>query len=366
MNYSIVSLFAGCGGLDLGFEQAGFDVAVCNDYDGHACETLLMNRPNWRVCPEAIETIAINGVANGVIGGPPCQGFSTAGKNDTTDPRNRLWREYFRIVEQCSPDFLMLENVPGMLTKTHRHHFHALVARVEELGFVASYGILDAADYGVPQHRRRLILLAGRGFRIELPPPTHTNQHVDVRTAIGDLRGRTDIPGNVPNNHAPHVMRRWSKLEFGETDPNYRRARLHPDRPSTTIRAGGSYGPRGNHLAGFHPPIHYDEPRQLTVREAARLQGFPDSWVFSGAKTVQGRQVGNAVPPPLAYAIGLAIRGALERNDVAARSAKEVTWVVPNRQLGLLSELHAYEPVALRKVRSRVRQMIAQQQHDMA
>ncbi len=304
--------------MDLGFEAHGFHPTVCVDHDPVACQTLGLNRPKWNVFSGDIRDFEVEGKVDGVIGGPPCQGFSTAGKGNPDDPRNFLWREYFRVVKLSQPRFIVLENVPGLLRNRNRVHFDELINSFEELGFELTYGVLNAADFGAPQNRKRLILLGGKGFTINLPKRTKMH-HVTVAEAIDDLMMETECPNHEPNAHAPHVVERWSLLKPGEEDPGYRRARLHADRPSTTIRAGGGYGPKGNHLAGFHPPIHHILPRQLTVREAARIQGFPDSWIFAGSKTVQGRQVGNAVPPPLAAAVAAAVATSLsevEKNGI--------------------------------------------------
>ena len=305
----IISLFTGAGGLDIGFHEAGFEPLICVDHDHESCKTIRTNT-NWPVFEGDIREFQPEGNAVGVIGGPPCQGFSPAGKGDPNDPRNMLWREYFRVVKESSPDFVVLENVPGMLHTKNKGHFHDLIESLEDLGFVVNYGVLNAADFGVPQSRRRLFVVAGRGFRIELPEPT-VETHRTVKDALKDLEGVKKASNHVPNKHASHVVERWKALGPGEMDPNYRRARLDPDLPSPTIRAGGGYGPNGDHLAGFHPPIHYRYPRQLTVREAARLQGFPDSWLFEGSKTAQGRQVGNAVAPPVAGAVAREVLKAL-------------------------------------------------------
>ncbi|WP_027184797.1 DNA cytosine methyltransferase [Desulfovibrio inopinatus] len=310
MNFKIISLFTGGGGLDLGFEAHGFDPLVCVDYDSESCKTIRHNRPEWPVFEGVIEDFCCTGNVHGVIGGPPCQGFSTAGKGNPNDPRNNLWKHYFRIVEETKPLFIVLENVPGMLNAKNKHHFEEMVKSFEAHGYRVNYSILNASDFGVPQNRRRLVLVGGLGFEIKLPSPT-VKREVTVREAIEDLLKTKRAPNHEPNKHAPHVVARWKKLKEGESDPNYRRARLYADRPSSTIRAGGGYGPNDDHLAGFHPPIHYKLPRQLTVRESARIQGFPDSWIFCGSKTAQGRQVGNAVPPPLANAVAKEVRKAL-------------------------------------------------------
>jgi DNA (cytosine-5)-methyltransferase 1 len=277
------------------------------DNDPAACETIRRNRPAWKVFEGDIRQFKPSCDPDVVVGGPPCQGFSTAGKGDADDPRNYLWREYLRIVRETRPRALVLENVPGMMLARNRRHLETLRTRLRDLGYLSECAVLDAADFAVPQHRRRLILMAGLGWTPSFPKPALKHLRT-ARQAIADLERRTDVPNHEPNRHAPHVVRRWSKLREGESDPLYWRGRIHADRPSPTIRAGGGYGPRGNHLAGFHPPIHYKFPRQLTVREAARLQSFPDDWVFCGAKTIQGRQVGNAVPPLLAKALADSLR----------------------------------------------------------
>ena len=316
----IISLFSGCGGLDLGFESQGFDPVVCVDHDPEACKTLRLNRPNWATYEGDIRAFHPRGAADGVIGGPPCQGFSTAGKSDPNDPRNFLWQEYFRVVAESKPTFIVLENVPGMLRPSTRGYFDSILEAFRKLGFTLTYGVLNASDYGVPQNRKRLVVIGGKGFSVPLPLPTVTNP-LTVRQAIGDLVRARNVPNHEPNKHAPHIVKRWDALAEGEEDPGYRRARLYADKPSVTIRAGGGFGPKGNHLAGFHPPIHYSLPRQLTVRESARLQGFPDSWIFAGSKTAQGRQVGNAVPPPLAAAIAITIAAELRKQKKQKKSS---------------------------------------------
>ncbi len=311
--FTILSLFSGGGGLDVGLEMAGLLTVACVDNDPESCKTLRFNRPEWDVFEGDIRQYEPTGNYDLVVGGPPCQGFSTAGKGNPDDPRNFLWREYFRIVEKVRPMALLLENVAGMANKKNAHHLNEFVDQLRHLGYIVTYGILNAADFGVPQQRKRLIVLAGYGWTPELPTPSRSSKHVSAKEAIGDLLAASHAVANhEPNDHAPHVVERWSKLKEGEVDPNYRRGRIYSDRPSPTIRAGGGHGPRGDHLAGFHPPIHFSLPRQLTVRESARIQSFPDSWIFQGSKTAQGRQVGNAVPPVLAKAIGESLRDGLE------------------------------------------------------
>lgn len=309
---TVLSLFTGCGGLDIGLEMAGFETKMCVDNDPESCKTIHHNRPTWKVFEGDIREFTPVGKFDLVAGGPPCQGFSTAGKGDPSDPRNFLWKEYFRVVEAVKPKAILLENVAGMLSKKNAHHVEEFIARLESLGYLPTMKVLDASDYKVPQNRKRLIIVAGLGWRPDLPQPATDSVKVGSKQAIHDLIGQTNIANHEPNQHAEHVVERWKKLKEGEVDPNYRRGRIYSEKPSPTIRAGGGKGPRGDHLAGFHPPIHYELPRQLTVREAARIQSFPDEWEFCGSKTAQGRQVGNAVPPLLGKAIGVQLRAGIE------------------------------------------------------
>lgn len=314
-----VSLFSGGGGLDLGLEEAGFEPLVCLDNDSVACDTLRHNRPHWNVVCQDIREFDASEYAGAdlVAGGPPCQGFSTAGKGDSNDPRNFLWQEYFRVVEEVKPRAIILENVSALSNKRNGDHLTGIMTALERQGYNFKLDVLNAADYGVPQNRRRLIVVGIKDGIADLPQLAPHSNKVSVDEAIGDLATQAPDPriNHVPNSHAAHVIDRWSKLAPGEVDPNYRRSRLDGGRPSVTIRAGGGYGPRGNHLGGFHPPIHPSLPRQLTVREAARLQSFPDSWFFTGPKTIQGRQVGNAVPVGLGAAIGRKVRELLEGGE---------------------------------------------------
>lgn len=318
-----VSLFSGGGGLDLGFEAIGAEPVVCVDNDPISCQTLKHNRPHWNVeCTDIRDFDASPYVgADLVVGGPPCQGFSSAGKGDPADPRNFLWREYMRVVETVKPRAIVLENVSAMTHKKNGDHLSGIIRALESQSYSFEYGVLNAADYGVPQARKRLIVIGVRGGRPELPTPT-VREHSSSLEAISDLIGVAPDPkiNHVPNRHDPRVVARWSRLAPGEVDPNYRRSRLDPSRPSVTIRAGGGYGPNGNHLGGFHPPIHPTLPRQLTVREAARIQTFPDDWFLCGPKTIQGRQIGNAVPVRLAEAIARAVARSLAYADERTRA----------------------------------------------
>lgn len=217
--FSVLSLFTGGGGLDIGLEMAGLDTTVCVDNDPESCKTLRHNRPNWEVFEGDIRNFEPKGKFDLVVGGPPCQGFSTAGKGNPDDPRNFLWREYFRIVEKVRPLALLLENVAGMANKKNAHHLNEFILHLEQLGYSVTYGILNAADFGVPQERKRLILLAGLGWTPALPKPTHTDKKVSAKQAIGDLAqgAKKGILNHEPNDHAPMLSkggRIWPKVRL--------------------------------------------------------------------------------------------------------------------------------------------------------
>lgn len=302
-----VSLFSGGGGFDVGFEQAGWDPLVCVDNDPIACDTLRHNRADWNVVCSDIRDFDATPFAgaDAVIGGPPCQGFSSAGRGNPDDPRNFLWREYMRVVREVQPRAIVLENVSALTHRRNGDHLSGIMSALESEGYSFSMGVLNAANYDVPQSRKRLIVIGVREGIASLPAPTTESDQPSVWPAISDLAVIDEDPelNHMPNKHARHVAARWENLGPGESDPNYRRSRLDPEKPSVTIRAGGGYGPKGDHLGGFHPPIHPTLARQLTVREAARIQTFPDDWILRGPKTIQGRQIGNAVPVRLAKAI---------------------------------------------------------------
>ena len=217
--YRVVSLFTGAGGLDLGFEAHGCETVVAVDNDHESCKTLRHNRPNWEVFEGDIRDFHPSIVdADLVIGGPPCQGFSSAGKGDPDDPRNFLWREYMRVVETVRPRAIVLENVSALTHRKNGGHLSGIMQALNEQGFELAYGVLNAADFGVPQARRRLVVIGLRGGVPTLPEPTHIDQHISVAEAISDLQGWFDEGFNhIPPTHAPHVVERWRRLEPGES-----------------------------------------------------------------------------------------------------------------------------------------------------
>ena len=391
MSYpAVLDLFAGAGGLSLGFEQAGFHVHTAIECDAWAAETLRRNHTRTQVVQKDIAEItdkevrALSSAVRyvGVIGGPPCQGFSHSNivKRDPRDPRNSMFQHFARFVSLIRPDFFLIENVPGLLRTnlaTGQPAIEVIDQCFRDIGYRTHRCLLGAEAFGVPQIRERLFILGTLGCALEhpMPSPTHSgvaqgqlpllgasDQSLEAITlwdAISDLpdleagegsspsrytglpeteyqramrNGSEALWNHVAMKHTKRIVERFKQISFGESqsdvvdeyaprvrsnghlisrkryDQNNRR--LHPDRPSHTIPA--------SFYANF---VHPFQHRNFTPREGARLQSFPDTYVFCGKPTVvshklltrEGRmaerhlcqyaQIGNAVPPILARAV---------------------------------------------------------------
>lgn len=326
--YKIVDLFSGVGGFQLGFEKENFEVLFSTDFDKD-CETVhKINRPSvpflrmdiHDLTEETLRKyIPENCNIDVLVGGPPCQGFSTIGKRVSSDPnkrteadpRNTLFREYIRVLNYLKPKFFLMENVQGLLTRDKGRIFEEIKRTFSETGYEFNYVILNAADYGVPQIRQRVFFYGNRVDVKMIPPiPTYGEAvnvpHRTVGEAIGDLANMPDNPefNHVALKHGEINRRRYALIPEGGRLPEdqlppelYRKnfgntfKRLHRDKPSLTMVPGHN---------AF--PIHPWLDRSLTVREAARLQSFPDDYKFAGPRQKQCMQVGNAVPPLLSQA----------------------------------------------------------------
>lgn len=360
----VLSLFTGAGGLDLGLEAAGFTTRLCVENDPDAIATLMLNRPSWRIAePNDAVEFAKDPVAalrrarirrsdiTLLAGGPPCQPFSKAsywtpkGPRRMRDPRAyRTIRAYLRIVEAIRPPVLLFENVPGFAFRGRAEGFEALCRGLRRINkrqgtkYNAQLLKINAADYGVPQVRERIFVLAHRGGRqITLPQPTHTsattnrNRHVTAWDAIGDLQhsseglepqGRwTALLPSIPEgrNYLWHTPGAGGRPLFGWRTKFWSfLLKLAKDQPAWTISA--SPGPAIG-------PFHWRN-RLLSIRELCRLQTFPDSYKITGSRTVAQRQIGNAVPAALAEFLGLQIR----RQLLHERSAPVRPSLVPARK----------------------------------
>ncbi len=362
-----IDFFCGAGGMSLGIEQAGFDVALGVDVDGYHVATHERNFPYGKsLCASVVDITGddvrkLIGVEeiDLVVGGPPCQGFSHMGLRDLKDPRNSLIDHYIRLVVELRPKAFVMENVPGMLSGETRGILDGAIKLVRGKGYnvVLPVRVLDASDLGVPQQRRRLFLLGLReDIRGELAypraPEVGWSRRPTVSEAIDDLpyvedderlykfdgaryasrptndyariaRGarddlldkshprdwdRSTCTGCLRTRHALRSIALYEATPPGQMVPGHKLPRLDPDGVCPTLRAG-SDSTHGSHTAPR--PIHPSLPRCITSREAARLHGFPDWFAFYPSKWHAYRQIGNAVCPPVARAIGRAVLTAL-------------------------------------------------------
>jgi DNA (cytosine-5)-methyltransferase 1 len=373
-----IDLFAGAGGLSLGFEQAGFDIAAAAEIDPVHCATHKFNFPEAAILPRSVSGMTAAEIRDAagigrqavdcVFGGPPCQGFSLIGHRALEDPRNRLVLEFVRIVSELNARTFLFENVKGLTVGQHKAFLHELVHAFEDAGYNVRlpWLVLDAAHYGVPQHRERLILLGARkGLRLPDYPPPRTNPadakkffpglpkgptckealddlpdadsfealiegdnvrtraFKDPSTYARELRGLAAdswhygyvrqwdpelLTSSARTSHTEISSRRFTETEPGEVEPISRFLKLPAGGLSNTLRAGTD-GARGAFTSPR--PIHFAHPRCITVREMARLHGFPDWFRFHSTKWHDARQIGNSVPPPLARALAESIIKAL-------------------------------------------------------
>lgn len=312
-----IELFAGCGGLSTGFLDAGLNVSAGFELDARAVDVYNYNHVyrgsrgyitdlNVASGAELLQRAGIKR-ADFVVGGPPCQPFSIAGKRQgKRDIRADLIGHFIRIVDELKPSAFMLENVPNLTAIDNGEFLDDVKAALGALGYVVDHTVVSAADFGVPQNRKRLVVLGVKGKRaVRFPAATHGTEErpfVSSSVAINDLPdagefGEIGIFNHEPTSHSADMVARLSTLEPGKRERGSFHDRLHPQRPSYTLRAGsGNFSPLR--------PVHYKYHRVITVRESARLQGFSDDFLWPDRipRLQQYRQVGNAVPPPMARA----------------------------------------------------------------
>jgi DNA (cytosine-5)-methyltransferase 1 len=310
----IVSFFAGAGGLDLGFEQAGFDVVWANEYDKEIWETYERNHKNTVLDRRSIVDIPSNEVpdCDGIIGGPPCQSWSEAGsQKGIADKRGQLFYEFMRILADKKPKFFLAENVSGMLLPAHKEALANIKQMFTDIGYDLSFQLLNVSDFGVPQDRKRVFFIGYRkdlGLKFQFPIATTPIKKITLEKAIGDLKDNVLAAkeGNYTNGKNCLVKNHEYMIGgFSSIFMSRNRVRTWEE-VSFTIQAGGR-----------HAPIHPQAPkmkfieqnlrefvkgkeklyRRLSVRECARIQTFPDSFIFYYSSVVAGyKMIGNAVP----------------------------------------------------------------------
>ena len=319
-----VGLFVGAGGLDLGFRQAGFKLLAASDFEPEAEATHQLNWPNVPFILEDVRKLTVDRISEAtqgrrpdvVIGGPPCQGFSTLGSRLSADPRNDLVDAFIRIIDGLRPQAVVIENVRAISTEYNGRYRDYILARLKDIGYYVHFSVLNAADYGVPQLRRRAFFVGFADPRVQysFPEPTHgpgRQPYETVGKAIMDLAKRgIEVPNHQPLKHSEKVVARYKLIKEGgmlpkaiELPAELRREnfgstykRLNRKAPALTIVPG-------NNALPVHPTRH----RSLTPREAARIQSFPDTYVFTGDRRRQCILVGNAVPPLLAKVIARSV-----------------------------------------------------------
>ena len=354
----IINLFSGAGGFSLGAKRAGFDIAGSVEIDPHAISVYARNFPNTPLWEKDLSTVSATdilrnfdlevGEIDGIIGGPPCQGFSHMGKNNSEDPRNQLFTDFFQIVKDAAPKFFLAENVPGILSPKNKKFIKQIRCKLEDKYEILKPMRLVAKEFGVPTTRERVFFFgylrdeiysvestefktgnaksvrvkdALKGLPQEIKP--HWLREKDgwrkikkvvegdfgsklydqIPDGVGDakaitrLQEKNEVSGCLGTRHSNDIIDRYSKIKQGKMDPVSKSLRLKPNEFCPTLRAG-----TGSDNGSFQAvrPLHPTQNRVITPREAARLQGFPDWFQFHPTKWHSFRQIGNSVSPILA------------------------------------------------------------------
>lgn len=344
MKNKVIDLFSGAGGLSLGFEYAGFESVLAIDFWEPAIITYNNNRKN-KVGQVKDITKLDEGFfkqfhlsqLSGVIGGPPCQGFSMAGKRIIDDDRNKLYRDYFRVLNILKPDFFLMENVVGLTNLNGGAIKDDIYKRASEIGYQIFFKVCCASDYGVPQNRRRAIFIGIKNQIVKEKGdfifPEEDDRKITCLEAISDLPNLDEGEDNTkyrtkPTSDYQRLMRQNSTRVFNHQQSRHTKEtieaisyvpqgggmkdipeRIRKDRVySSLLRRMDSTKPAQTIDTGHRTYFHYKENRVISVREAARLQSFPDDYIFYGGKQAQYKQVGNAVPPIMASRIAESIK----------------------------------------------------------
>jgi DNA (cytosine-5)-methyltransferase 1 len=344
-DFSVIELFAGAGGLALGMEKAGLNTLLLSELDKHACNTLLANRPNWNVVQGDVAEVdftPFRGQVDVLSGGFPCQAFSYAGKKrGFEDARGTLFYEFARAVKETSPRVIVAENVRGLLNHDEGKTLSTIKEIIDELGYeLVEPRVLKAIFYQVPQKRERLFLVAIRKDLAQLASFGWPSPYKRIMTMKDALKAGSLFDTDVPKSEGQKYPE--SKAEVLKLVPpgGYWRdlpLQIQKDYMKKSFYLGGGKTGMARRLSWDEPSLtltcapaqkqtercHPDETRPLTVREYARIQTFPDDWLFSGPITAQYKQIGNAVPVNLSYAVARSVVRLLNKIEEASRAEKQ-------------------------------------------
>lgn len=369
MKLPVISLFSGAMGLDIGLEQAGFETRVAVECDKHAAQTIRRNRPHIPVLESKIEDLTTQQILDAanlkvgeaflVIGGPSCQAFSTAGKRQSlSDDRGNLFKHFLRVIHETKPSFFIMENVKGVLSAAIKHRplkergpgfpplshdellgsaFAEIAREIRDLGGYTIFDLLNSADYGAPQKRERIVFIGSlKGLRIDIPKPTHSKNDttlakwITIKEAFFGLNDKRHAHFKLPSSASKYITRipqggNWRSLppelqkeavgegvyrSWGGRTGFLRRLAWNQPSPALTT------SPINRATLFAHP----EENRPLSAQEYARIQQFPDDWVFEGPLSAVYRQIGNAVPINLGIAIGKSIKAAQKMGEKADKT----------------------------------------------
>lgn len=336
MAYKYIDLFCGAGGLSLGFDQAGFENVFAVEFNPEFAKTYKRNFPEHKLIVDDVRNIDNDRIkelvgqddVDVIIGGPPCQGFSIAGNIGRTfidDERNRLFKEFVRFVTCVQPKMFVMENVATMATHLKGKTIKTIVEAFETAGggYKVKYEVLNSANYGVAQERRRIVIVGLRSdIDSEFSYPEKSEKVYTIKDAIDDLPKlmsgeASDIPNHVAMNHSAQMLEKMGYVKDGGDRMDIPEE-LRPK--SGDIRKYIRYDstkPSFCVTGDMRKIFHYEQNRALTARELARIQSFPDDFIFEGTSIQIQQQIGNAVPPKLAYQIALQVEEALDNGKVS-------------------------------------------------
>ena len=349
MNNKIVSLFSGCGGLDLGFKERGFKIIWANEYDKKIIPTFKHNFPKTKLDERSISDIPMEDIPDcvGIIGGPPCQSWSAAGSHrGIEDSRGQLFlEEYIKIVKHKKPKFFLAENVPGIKYKKHEDSFNMILKNLKDIGYNISYKVYNTHDYGVAQTRKRLVIVGyASGYETFFELPDYEGDKIDLSVAIGHLKdnavsaiGRTTPNPDCKKLNHEYMVTPEKKNSFHYMSRNRVRSW---DEPSFTIPATGRHVPQHPQAPKMQPVFKNGKRvinvmefkkgnkklyRRLTIRECAAIQGFADGFEFKYNSLDHGyKMIGNAVPTKFASLIAKQISKDMKRLDNIKVSFKKL------------------------------------------